>query len=524
MGLKVMIKKLLYILFLLQLIINCYGQYNFFASHNADRFLYVDDNAPQYIGDFNYDIFFCDKPNAWEGTRMYVLGGTGRAVVYQYTITDWNISSAVYSQYKDLSAQDDYPTGIFIKNDGTKMYMIGTETDCVYQYSLSSNWVVGTASYDSKLWDISGEDTAPTSVFFMPDGSGYFILGQESDAVQSYEMLANWDVSTSNSDGGELYVGDKEPNPTSLFFSPDGLRVYIGGTYNEKIHVYKLSTAWTLPSPWNEVTATYCGEYATIANNPAGGLFVKYNRTKIYTAGFGNIVAYYFNEPKCIDLKEDLISVWELDETSGTTAYDSHGSNDLTNSNCSINQSGKIGTSYDIQSYDYLANDDFSSDIYAASFWVNLASGVTASSGSKHVFRTNSSIDGGASFGAMTGVIDDETFTILTYVDGVYGRTAIKDDFASGWHHIVINWNGSFYDIYVNGDKKTTYPGTPEETYGHAHLLDFSNWLILGNATKSNSHSLADKLDQSAIYNAPISEGVILELYNSGNGKAYSEW
>jgi len=42
-------------------------------------------------------------------------------------------------------------------------------------------------------------------------------------------------------------------------------------------------------------------------------------------------------------LTDDLVSYYKLDETSGTTAVDSFGSNDGTVNGATVNQTGKIG-------------------------------------------------------------------------------------------------------------------------------------------------------------------------------------
>ena len=47
-----------------------------------------------------------------------------------------NVSSASYKQLDDLSGQDTTPNGVFFKPDGTKMYIVGTSNDDVYEYDL----------------------------------------------------------------------------------------------------------------------------------------------------------------------------------------------------------------------------------------------------------------------------------------------------------------------------------------------------------------------------------------------------
>jgi len=46
------------------------------------------------------------------------------------------------------------------------------------------------------------------------------------------------------------------------------------------------------------------------------------------------------------DCPAGMVSYWQLNETSGTTAYDCYGSNDGTNNGATINQPGQVGTAY----------------------------------------------------------------------------------------------------------------------------------------------------------------------------------
>ena len=56
------------------------------------------------------------------------------------------------------------------------------------------------------------------------------------------------------------------------------------------------------------------------------------------------ILFYY--KGKTQDLTSGLVSVWELDETSGNTAFDAHGNHHGTINGAEINQSGKLDKSY----------------------------------------------------------------------------------------------------------------------------------------------------------------------------------
>ena len=70
------------------------------------------------------------------GERMYVLGFTG-SILYEFNLgTAWDVTTAVISHNFDTSAQDTSPIGFFIRDDGFKMYTVGSANDSIYEYNL----------------------------------------------------------------------------------------------------------------------------------------------------------------------------------------------------------------------------------------------------------------------------------------------------------------------------------------------------------------------------------------------------
>lgn len=55
------------------------------------------------------------------------------------TWTNPDLSSASYDSVSfGISSQDSFLTGVFFKDDGTKVYVLGNANDTVYQYALST--------------------------------------------------------------------------------------------------------------------------------------------------------------------------------------------------------------------------------------------------------------------------------------------------------------------------------------------------------------------------------------------------
>ena len=75
------------------------------------------------------------------------------------------------------------------------MFIVGNGNDKVYEYTLSENFDVSTASFVD-AFSVASQDTAPLEIAFDPSGRYMFILGSNDDDVTVYKLSENFDVST----------------------------------------------------------------------------------------------------------------------------------------------------------------------------------------------------------------------------------------------------------------------------------------------------------------------------------------
>jgi DNA-binding beta-propeller fold protein YncE len=219
------------------------------------------------------DVFL--KP---DGTKMYIVGNDGNDVNEYDLSTAWDVSSASFLQNFSVSAQDTSPEGIFFKPDGTKMYILGYDGRDVNEYDLSTAWDVSSASY-LQNFSVSGQESLPNGLFFKPDGTKMYVVGISGDDVNEYDLSTAWDVSSA-SYLQNFSVSAQDTVPTDVFFKPDGTKMYVTGQLEDQVYEYNLSTAWDVSS------ASY-SNYVNVqsqSENPEG-LFFKPDGTKMYVVG-----------------------------------------------------------------------------------------------------------------------------------------------------------------------------------------------------------------------------------------------
>jgi hypothetical protein len=185
-----------------------------------------------------------------DGIKMYMLG-FGNDRVYQYTLsTAWDLSTASYDSVSfSVASQQVNPLGLFLKSDGTKMYITGSST--VYQYTLSTAWDLSSASYDSINFSFTSQESQSRDIFFKPDGAKMFMVGSGSDLIYQYTLSTPWDVSTASYDSVSFSVASQDDVPFDLFFKPDGTKMYIVGSANDTVYQYNTS-ATAIQATWSD--------------------------------------------------------------------------------------------------------------------------------------------------------------------------------------------------------------------------------------------------------------------------------
>jgi DNA-binding beta-propeller fold protein YncE len=219
------------------------------------------------------DVFF--KP---DGLKMYVVGSSSDNVNEYNLSTAWDISTASYLQAFSVAAQENNPEGIFFKPDGLKMYIIGGGGDDVNEYNLSTAWDISTASY-LQLFSVAAQQTSPTGVFFKDDGLKMYMIGLGgTDAVYQYDLSTAWDVSTASY--LQSFVVNEDTASEDIFFKPDGLQMYTVGSTNESVYQDTLSTAWDIS------TSIYVRSFSVLNQESSPqGLFFKPDGLKMYVTG-----------------------------------------------------------------------------------------------------------------------------------------------------------------------------------------------------------------------------------------------
>jgi hypothetical protein len=225
------------------------------------------------------------------GTKMYVNGSSGDDV-NEYTLgTAWDITTATFVTVFSTAAQDSAPSDLFFTPDGLSMYVVGDTNNTVFQYTLGTAWSVATAAYASKSFSVATQETNPTGLWFKSDGTAMYVVGAATDTIFQYTISTAWDVSTASYSGISYSVAAQESAPQQVNLSADGLKMWVLGTTGDDIWEYDLGTAWDV-STATPVNNFYVGFQEATPN----GLFIDSTApNRVYVIGSTSDSVYQYN-------------------------------------------------------------------------------------------------------------------------------------------------------------------------------------------------------------------------------------
>ena len=283
-----------------------------------------------------------------DGSEMFATDGSAKAVFKYFLSTAWDVSTATYSSDFYTFNSIGSPNGISLKDDGTKMYTIGSTTESIYQYSTALNtaeldlstgsvfevtptsdiqvtlsnpadsgtvsqatllldggagttYDIANASHDGNM-NLGVELSNPNGMEISSDGTKIYAVGRTTDKVFEYVLSTPWDALTGTYNSVEFSVLSQTTYPTDIAFKPDGTKMYICTSAEDAVFQYSLSTAWDLS------TASYDNvSFSTSSEeNNVQALAFSNDGTKMYTAGleYDNVVEY------------DLSTAWDVSTAS----------------------------------------------------------------------------------------------------------------------------------------------------------------------------------------------------------------
>jgi hypothetical protein len=287
------------------------------------------------------DIFYAvstDNRTSWavakasDGVRKIARNNSGTWQYNNDTGTSAPIlTGTVYAnKSKDISAEGTQPFGIFIKPDGSKLYVVQSQSSGVrgvFQYTLSTAFDISTASYDNKTFSLvsamaTNNNDPLSSITINSDGSKFY-CGSYNGGVMEFTMSTAWDISTGAYNN--VLINPSAALGTELItIGKNDTRFYIGSRRNDRIREYALSTAGDLSTLGSSYLAEVRFDQAPTVEGSTIGVAFNNTGTKLYFSGYNTDAIHQYSLSTPWDLStinKDGISVSVTSQTTSPVAF-----------------------------------------------------------------------------------------------------------------------------------------------------------------------------------------------------------
>ena len=177
------------------------------------------------------------------------------------------------------------PFGIFIHPQGTKFYLT-QENISIKEMNLSTPYDISTRSSFTASLSLGTGNDAPRSMFFKPDGTKLYIADID-DHLYEYTLTTAWDIST-----GSLTQSKDLQAPFEVlwgnFFKPDGTKFWGCDPSIDRVRSFDLTTAWDIST----INASSYDQSALLDVSPLSettprSIWWSNDGTKVYIVGAG---------------------------------------------------------------------------------------------------------------------------------------------------------------------------------------------------------------------------------------------
>ncbi len=230
-------------------------------------------------------------------------------------------------------------------------------------------------------------------------------------------------------------------------------------------------------------------------------------------------------------LRDDgLIAHWKLDESGGTVANDSVGSNiGFASGGVVFGSAGKVGLAAQFDGVnDYIDAGDFTAEKatnFSYSTWVNLLGIADLAGDARPIAGIGRNSDmfhnSLLTIGDWAGA-NDERIKLAWYDGSWHDYYSVSEVPLTGWHHIAVTYDGAKVRFYLNGTLN-------DDTDNLTTNLPVGGGMKFRIGTRegaigSSAYAFAGMLDDIRYYNRVLSANEIAEIYTNGQAGHISRY
>lgn len=229
-----------------------------------------------------------------DGSSMFTVGSVND-MIYQFDLSvNFDVTTASLANQFSVVFEETNPTSVSFNTSGTRMFIMGNSSDLIHELLLDQPYDLSTAYYTGNVFDVSNEELSPEEMVWNNDGTQFFVTGSSGDDVNAYDVSNPFDISTASYSGVSLSVSAFTPAPTSLAFNADGSRLYLAGSSSDRIFTFDLATEFDISTAASAGVTTSLSGFDTSPQ----GIYLNEDGTKLYMIGNASDQVHEFDLSK----------------------------------------------------------------------------------------------------------------------------------------------------------------------------------------------------------------------------------
>ena len=222
-----------------------------------------------------------------DGTSLYVLDWLNDDISEYTLTTPYDPSTGTFSStVLNFSAQEPQGLGMRYNDDGSRLYLTGFNST-VYQYNMSTNYDISTATFNSVALNGAAQISQVSGLLYNADGTAMYLLDRNIRDVEAYTLSTPYDVSTATHAAN---VPLAVPSAASAFrYNHDGTKLFVMSDQTHDIYEYSLSTPYDI--------TTFSGLTTVLDTTPDASMFAfEFNNdgTKLFTINSGTTTVHEY--------------------------------------------------------------------------------------------------------------------------------------------------------------------------------------------------------------------------------------
>jgi hypothetical protein len=177
-----------------------------------------------------------------DGTRLLLTNSLVDELQEWVLSTAWDITTATDNAVSlSVVGQDPVTRELKYNTDGTKLYMVGGSSGTIYQYTLTTPYTLSTCTYAGISLYVGSQDPSPRGLDISSDGLTLYMCGLGSGSIHKYTLSTGWLVSSATYDGAPVAIPTGETLAYGLALNAAEDKLFLVGDQTSKIYQYTIS-------------------------------------------------------------------------------------------------------------------------------------------------------------------------------------------------------------------------------------------------------------------------------------------